>query len=632
MVRWVVLSLLSAVCSAEYTSLKETAPGCQSSDDHLECNVTNCTEGVKFDTDDWSGKKTKNITVTGAKALHLISQRGVERIVWYFVDCSDVRVDDPGSDPLAHLRVTNSKVTSITRVAGVLKGTGSVFEKVNIDSIHQFDFHQSQISRLAIRATQKKSTIIESEVEVVDFLEVEGQFLFEITQSNITEIKKFIFNTTDNDSRIVGTNIGTIGREGFVVSGNKLLLEDVKITTLAPRAFLVRSNLVLRNSQIQHAESDSFVLENGSIDLENVMIGDKNVSFSIDKASGGLLVLALILPQSSNATGIAVGIPLSLLFGILCGAGLAYLILRRRMQGQDRSQDNMELLPSTDPVPALPSNPPPPTPTPQHQTLQEEKDLSDDEIYEEYDEVTNQAPAPPKSVNLLPGSHLLKPSNHLSPPAGAHSNGGPPAPSLAAPRPAPPELPRRESPSPQPPSREGAPLPNKPPPPARQPPVSENKPQLPKPQLPKPISKPEETSSAGDCELEIYDEVSEQYVPAPPPTAQRPPIPGGKPSFLHRGNEAQTSPRSPPGVDPEKSRFVLPGLPKGRVDPPGPKPPGNAVGPPAPLARPWGKPRTPQWPPVTPSKPPPPPSELKPSSGSVSVEDDDEAIYETVPE
>nr|XP_027229156.1 uncharacterized protein LOC113820948 isoform X1 [Penaeus vannamei] len=429
-VRWVVLSLLSAVCSAEYTSLKETAPGCQSSDDHLECNVTNCTEGVKFDTDDWSGKKTKNITVTGAKALHLISQRGVERIVWYFVDCSDVRVDDPGSDPLAHLRVTNSKVTSITRVAGVLKGTGSVFEKVNIDSIHQFDFHQSQISRLAIRATQKKSTIIESEVEVVDFLEVEGQFLFEITQSNITEIKKFIFNTTDNDSRIVGTNIGTIGREGFVVSGNKLLLEDVKITTLAPRAFLVRSNLVLRNSQIQHAESDSFVLENGSIDLENVMIGDKNVSFSIDKASGGLLVLALILPQSSNATGIAVGIPLSLLFGILCGAGLAYLILRRRMQGQDRSQDNMELLPSTDPVPALLSNPRRP-PRPQHQTLQEEKDLSDDEIYEEYDEVTNQA-LPLRSVNLLPGSHLLKPSNHLSPPAGAHSNGGPPAPSLAA--------------------------------------------------------------------------------------------------------------------------------------------------------------------------------------------------------
>ncbi|XP_063613341.1 uncharacterized protein LOC134786626 [Penaeus indicus] len=630
-VRWVVLSLLSTACSAGYTALKETAPGCKRSGHDLVCNVSNYTEGVKFDNDDWSGKSTTKITVTGAKALHLISQQGVSNITWNFVNCSDVRVDDPKSSPIVQLRVTHSEVTRISRIKKVLKGTESVFKRVNIDSLQQFDFAQSQISELDIRATHAKSTINESRVEALNFLEVTGEFLFEIRGSTIKEIKKLIFNTTDTDSRITDTEIETIGRESFVVSGSKLLLENVAITTLASRAFLIRSALVLRNCQIQHAGFDSFVLEDGSIDLQNVMIGDKNVSFAIDKASGGLLVLALILPQSSNWTGLAVGISFSLIFGILCGAGLAYLILRWRNKVQDRSQENMELLPSTnDPTPALPSNPPPPTPTPQHQSLQEEKDLGDDEIYEEYDEVTNQVPAPPKSVNLLPGSNFLRPSDNLSPPAGVHSNGGPPVPPTGAAGLAPPEPPRRDKPAPQPPSRDGPPLPtNLPPlPPAasptpRPPPISE------KPQVLKPISRPEETSSAGDNDLEVYDEVSEQ-VPTPPPTALRPPIPGGKPSFLHRGNEAQPSSQSPPGTDPEKPRFGLPGMPKRRVDPPGPKAPGNSAGPAAPGARPWGKPRVPQWPPSTPSKPPPPPAELKPSMGS--VEDDDEDIYETVPE
>ncbi|XP_047469734.1 proline-rich protein 12-like [Penaeus chinensis] len=631
-VGWVVLSLLSTACSAEYSALKDTASGCKNSGDHLECDASNYTGGVKFENDDWSKKPTKRITVTGAKALPLISQRGVDEIIWNFINCSGVRVDDPNSSPLTQLRVTHSEVTSISRIKNVLKGTQSIFKRVNIENLEQFDFNQSRISELHIRATQAKSTISESHVEVLNFLEVTGQFLFEITGSTIKEIRKLIFDTADTDSRIAETEIETIGREGFVVSGSKLLLENVSITTLASRAFLIHSALVLQNCQIKHAEFDSFVLEDGSIDLQNVMIGDKNVSFTIDKASGGLFVLAFILPQTSNVqTGLALGISLSLIFGILCGAGLAYLILRWRNRGQDRSQDNMELLPSTkDPTPALPSNPPPPTPTPQHQSLQEEKDLGDDEIYEEYDEVTNQVPAPPKSVNILPRSNFLRPSDNLSPPAGVHSNGGPPVPPAGVTGLAPREPPRRDKPSPQPPSRNDPPLPtNLPPlPPAaspalRPPPISE------KPQLLKPISRPEETSSAGDNDLEVYDEVSEQ-VPTPPPTAQRPPIPGGKPSFLHGGNEAQPSPRLPPGTDAEKPRFGLPGMPKGRVDPPGPRAPGSSAGPAAPGARPWGKPRVPQWPPSTPSKPPPPPSELKPSSGS--VEDDDEDIYETVPE
>ncbi|XP_037782490.1 proline-rich protein 12-like isoform X1 [Penaeus monodon] len=628
-VRWVILSLLSAACSADFTALKETAPGCKGTSEYLECNVVNYTEGVKFDNDDWTRKSTRKIAVTGAKALHLISQQGVSGITWNFVNCSGVRVDDPNSSPLTKLSVTHSEVTDISRIDGVLKGTESVFKRVNIDNLEQFDFVQSQISELNIRATKTKSTINGSRVEVMN-LQVKGPFLFEIIESTIKEIKKLIYDTTDTNSRIVETEIGTIGRESFVVSGSKLLLENVTITTLASRAFLVRSALVLQNCQIQNAVFDSFVLEDGSIDLQNVMIGDKTVSFAIDKASGGLFVLALIFPQSSNVTGLAVGISLSLIFGILCGAGLAYLILRWRKQGQDRSQDNMELLPSKkESIPTLPSNPPPPTPTPQHQSLQEEKDLGDDEIYEEYDEVTNQAPAPPRSVNLLPGSNFLRPSDNLSPPAGVHSNGGPPATGLA-----PPEPPRRDNkPAPQPPSRDGPPLPtNLPPlPPAaspapRPPPISENK-----PQLPKPISRPEETSSAGDNDLEVYDEVSEQ-VPTPPPTAQRPPIPAGKPSFLHKSNAAQPSPRSPPGTDPEKPRFGLPGMPKGRVDPPGPRAPAGSAGPAAPGAQPWGKPRAPHWPPGTPSRPPPPPSELKPSSGSITADDDDEDIYETVPE
>ncbi|XP_042894054.1 uncharacterized protein LOC122267916 [Penaeus japonicus] len=633
-VRWMLLTLLGGVCSAKYTALKGTAPGCNQRDEALYCDVSNYTTGAKFDTDNWEGQGIRKITVVGAQGLLLLAQRSVTGITWTFNNCSGVTVDDPESSALEHLRVSHSNVTRISQVEGVLRGDNSNFEKVNIDTLHQFDFVQSKISDLKIRATQKKSTIDGSQVDVVSYLEVHGSFLFEIMGSHIKEIKKLIFSTSDNNSHISDTKIGAIGRESFEVHGKRLLIENVTFTSLASRAFLVHSSLVVRDSQIQRVESDSFVLEEGSITFENVIIGDKNISFAIDRASGGLLALALILPQSSNAgSELAIGIPLSLIFGLLCGVGLAWLILRWKKQSQKQSQDNMELLLSTkESIPTVPSMPPPPTPTPQHESIQEDKDLGDDEIYEEYDEVTNQVPAPPNSVNLLPGSNARnfpRPSDNLSPAAGLRSNGAPPIPSPSPTRLAPPNPPRRgNNPAPQLPAREGPLLPsNLPPSPfTSAPPAAPLPPPTEKSEPHQPVTLPKSLSAEDDNDQEVYDEVSEQ-VPTPPPAAQRPPIPGNKPSFLHRGDEAKRS-LSPNGAESAKPRFRFPGAPKV----PSLRGPGSSAGPAAPGDRVWGKPHAPQWPPATPSKPPPPPTELKPSSGSASVEDDDEAIYETVPE
>ncbi|XP_042225533.1 uncharacterized protein LOC121868731 [Homarus americanus] len=529
------------------------------------------------------------------------------------------------------------KAVKITSLANLINVQQSDIRSVNLDPVMQFDFTESRVTDLSVRATDQKCTIINCTINIMRRVVLEGTFSFQVSDSVIDDIVQLNYTSDFDASMMSNVQVGTVRSDGLVVSKGILTLREVTINTLQPRAIIVRgAELRLEDSVINNTGADGIILENGTIDLKNVTIGGfPRVSLRMERASGIETPFSFVFCNGKVSTNwMWIGIVVGFIIGVVVTSLVGFLVFYIKMKTKRRTdQQGMELLQPKE-VSLSPSSPAlqlSQERQEQDNAHRQNKTVDDINDQDEYDDVTINMTHQSVSTNHPPpptNHPALPPTNHPALPPKDH----PPLPTA---------LPPPRTNHPPPPTNHPPPPTNHPPPPTNYPPPPTNNSAPPpnnssfsqinrsfappaklsvKPKIPPPLpirnQPPLDTAPSDDRDAlpappapidddqDLYDELDEFEVKEKQEASQTSNVTSKPPSFLHTA--------------------VKPPLP-GEGNNPYPTRPahGQAAVPKGLPGRPWPLPKQS-------NKPPPPPAVTKPSPGnSASLSfDDDENLYE----
>lgn len=366
----------------------------------LVCDLSNnMMKDAELPTSNWDNRLETHII--GARSLIIRGQCKAEKKELRVISCQGVNARSQDDDCRVRMIMSNSSAESITNVANLLRVSHSSIKTVNLDGIEQFDFVDSTVDDLTVRAVFSKSTIITSDIRIIRSVVLEGGFNFEAQDSNIGDIQYLHYNTSNEESNMVGVRIGNVHEGGIVVSNGRLTLRNVSIGNLQSRAIRVqgKGELWLEEGRVTHASFDSVIMDGGTIMLREVELGSQGkVSFTISDTAGNLVPFIVALGRTSTTKWILIGIAIGLVIGLIISGGL-FFIMRRRRSTKSCDREGMELLTNNTMTSPEPSK----RPDGQQQQHQQKTNNDDEgDLYEDYDEVLQTVPPPPNAMNLLP--------------------------------------------------------------------------------------------------------------------------------------------------------------------------------------------------------------------------------------
>ncbi|KAK3851240.1 hypothetical protein Pcinc_042097 [Petrolisthes cinctipes] len=323
-------------------------------------------------------------------------------------DCKNVQLQRAESDQ-CRIRITlrNSEATEITFPNMMIKLLDySRADKISLDTVNQFELEDSEVGEISITATQEKSTIVNSLVTDIKKMEFLLGVNFVVESSNISTIQGFDYNSSSIVSTMTNVIVDRVLPRGFIVSQGNIDMENVTFETLDSAAIVIRNgaSVTIKNSYILNAIPDSWIIENGSTNFENVYVGSKSLTFKYNGNS--LIPLALVVecPRSPLFLVTSLAAVVAFLAGIIIGCVTMYFFLYKKIGFFERKKsdkEGMELLSSSNEIPkqsSIPPQLPPPILTsknallpPKNGSLEE-----DEEIYDDLENEVDRPPVPPQ--------------------------------------------------------------------------------------------------------------------------------------------------------------------------------------------------------------------------------------------
>ncbi|XP_045124389.1 uncharacterized protein LOC123512208 isoform X2 [Portunus trituberculatus] len=333
------------------------------------------------------------------------------------------------------LILNNCKGVNVIGGVTQVRMISSQAEKVILPRVTQFDLEDSTVEEVSLTVYEKKSTLVNSTIEQVTSLEIDGDFHFEMTDCTLGYVKSFIYKNNYKNPLIQKLTVGRVYPDGIRVLRGSLKLEAmIDVVESLGIQVLSGASLYLQFGKIQTFYDDSIeIMSDTNLSIHKVTFGNHPyISFTFKDASILVYPLSFLKgPWVAPMGWIAIGVAVGLVVGCVATAALTYFVKKKfffrkslytdilltkeqfPLQAEKDIDSNCNKQDSQKAMPAPPNRPLPNVP---HET-------SPDEYY---DEVLSDLPSAPAETAPQPGvaprpscalpkeSQLTKPSLSLS--------------------------------------------------------------------------------------------------------------------------------------------------------------------------------------------------------------------------
>ncbi|KAK7069157.1 hypothetical protein SK128_016106 [Halocaridina rubra] len=422
---WFCLILTASVSTAEEPILLwENSNYCQldNGTQVLNCYLDN--QAGRLIAQNWVNKG--GITIYSATSLVIEPQCDANTKYLTIHDSTGITSresdDERFKDCKVILKLENSTAKNLDSLFNKVISRDSYIQTIGMN-LQDLQVITSNVSSLK---TSGKTLIITSKIKEVTVLDVHDKQKLEIEDSEITYLKKLVYNTSEIKSRITSTNVESVAEEGIEIYQGSLAVENVTFNYLSTNAIVVYGGkLEMKNTLIKTAKLESIILKNGAtISFDNVTTaGAMAVSAEI-KVLGYEDIWALgafptFHPPLTIGIFLGIGIIIGLVSAILLAVALYFSpCIPWHFNKKEKLESKHFPLKSVT-TPSSQLNPDPPTPLTGHSTT--EKELENlDETYQDVESVNPQGVAhsmPYKYTNDTRSPKVFPPLTGSQPPS-----------------------------------------------------------------------------------------------------------------------------------------------------------------------------------------------------------------------
>lgn len=244
------------------------------------------------------------------------------------------------------LTLNDSRAKDISHGAKTLKLTHhSSAERIALGEVEDLHVEDSHVKEMTI-VVAKNSTIKNSELKDIKRMQLVGDSVFQVQDSNISTIRALHYTSTSGDSVMNDVNVGRVFSRGIIINNGFITMENVTFENLDSNAIVVSngSRVLIRNSVISNALPDSWIIENGFTEFVDVLVNNKH-NFNLKTIGSPLNPLRLVIDcPTSPLYWMAPVITVSaLLLGFLVGGGVIFIVCGKRFSFSNKKPNGEEM-------------------------------------------------------------------------------------------------------------------------------------------------------------------------------------------------------------------------------------------------------------------------------------------------